>query len=235
MSQDPAIRTSIWLGGSFTQRGPSTIGYTPRRFETVTRTANLGIRVDRPYTQAVLPNVRTRAEFNFAWPTVQEGELLDRLDSLLAKGQPFEMAMWKQAYDIFDGDGSTTTFLLQRRLLLPTVTPDVVWDSYLTEVYASDAPYGTVGAAQTSYTVSYKTTAELSGTPGTNEAWIEDTGHRVNGLWVSTMKVNPAPDAVKDALVAIYLPLYEVVGEEGPRSYTQGIVEPRTIKLTEFG
>lgn len=235
--QEPAIRNPIWLGGRVFERGPSTLQMTAHRFEQATRVSNLGLRMDRPYIPAgaAMPNVRTRVEFNFQWPTLQEDALLDHLDSLIAKGQPFELAIWKHVYDVFDGDGTTTSFLLQRRLALPTVTPATVFADYPTVVKHIDAPYGTVGATETLYTVVYKTTAEMTGSPASGEAWIETTGHRINNLWVSSMKVNPAPADGADTLVAAYLPLYEVVPDEGQRAYTQGVVEPRTVRLQEFG
>lgn len=235
--QDPSIRTRLWMGGRFFVRDPNTFQVTPRRFEQVTRVSNLAMRIDRPYVPAgaAMPNVRTRAEFNFVWSTINEDSLLDHLDSLIAKGQPFELAMWKQVYDIFDGDGSTTSFLLQRRLALPSVTPPTEFPDYPTVVKYLDKPYGDPTAVETEYAVVYKTTAEMAGTPGAGAAWIENTGHRVNNLWVSSMKANPAPPAVADSLVAIYLPLHEVVPDEGQRAYTQGIVEPRTLRLVEFG
>lgn len=242
--QDPGIRNPLWLGGRTFFRGPSVCQMTPHRFEQVTRVSNLGLRLDRPYIPAgaAMPNVRTRVEFNFQWPTLQEDDLLDHLDSLLSVGQPFELALWKQMYDIYDGDGTTSSFLIQRRLALPNLAsaavPKTTFADYPTIVKYLDEPYGTPSATETLYsTVSYKTTSEMAaGNPSSGEAWIEDTGHRVNNLWVTLLKVNPAPDAVKDALVVIYLPLYEVVPDEGQRSYPAGAVdEPRTVRLQELG
>lgn len=236
--QQPAIRNRVVLGGKAFLAPPSVIQMIPRRFEQLTRVSNLAMRIDRPYIPAgaAMPNVRTRHDFTFQWPTLQKEALLDHLDSLLAKGQPFEFVMWKQAYDIWDGDGATTTFLIQRRLAMPNVTPQTEWADYATVVKYLDKPYGDPTATETLYDpVLYKSTAAMSGTPAAGEAWIEGPGHRVNNLWVSTMKVNPAPPAVADSLVAIYLPLYELMANEQERSYSQGIVEPRTVKAEEFG
>jgi hypothetical protein len=185
-----------------------------------------------------MPNIRIRKEFNFGWPTIDQDSLLDHLDSLLAKGQPIDLAIWKQEYDIFDGDGTTTTFLIQRRLVLPTVTPPTEFPSYPTVVKRCSQIYGTYEdptGIETLYTVIYKTTAQMTGTPASGEAWIEDTGHRINGLRVSTLKVNPAPANVSDALVVIYLPLYQATPAEAQRSYPHGLGEPRTVRLVEFG
>lgn len=238
--QEPGIRTPLWIAGRFIIRGPAPLQLTPKRFEVATRTSNLALRMDRPYIAVgdfALPNIRSRHELALPWSTVQEAELIEHLDLLVAKGQPFDMGIWKHTYDIFDGDGSTTTFFLQRRQLLPAVTPPTLFPSYPTKVDRYSAAYGTTGATATPYTVVQKTTAEIdAGTPGASIAWIESTGRKTGNLWVSKIKVNPAPADVADSLVVSYMPLYSVViEEERPRSYVAGIVEPRGFTLAEFG
>ncbi len=234
--QEPGIRTSLWIGNRLVFRGPSPIGLAPERFEQRTRTSNLGLRVDRPYLGTGLPNIRSRHKLTFPWKTIGEPEVIAHLDILANTGQPFDIGIWKHVYDVFDGDGTTKIFYLQRRQILPTVTPPTEFPSYATQATFYSAPYGDPTATATSKTVVQKTTAEMSGTPSSGEVWIEKTGHRTGGLWVSTVKCAEAPDDAFDALVISYMPLYSVVIEqEQPRSYSDGIVEPRGWNLTEVG
>jgi hypothetical protein len=235
--QQPAIRNRVWLGDRFLSRDPVPIQITPRRFEAKTRTSNLAMRVDRPYLGAGLPNLRNRHDITLPWSTVQESGMLEHLDVLISKGQPFDLGLWKHVYDVFDGDGTTTAFYLQRRQLRANVTPPFDPPDYPTRVTAYDAPYGTVGASATEYTVVAKTSSNIdTGTPGTNEAWIESDGRTAGNLRITKIRLTPAPPDVSDSLVVAYMPLYSVVvDEESPRSYALAMVEPRAFRLIEFG
>jgi hypothetical protein len=233
--QQPGIRTRIWLADRFLGRDPVPLEIRPKRFDAKTLTSNLSLRIDRPYLGEGLPNLRNRHEFRLPWKTVMEAEQIEHLDMLSSVGQPFDLGLWKHVYDFFDGDGTTTTFYLQRRQLLPNVTPLTEYPSYPTTATFYDAPYGTVGATATSKTVVQKTTADIAGgSPSSGEVWVEDTGHKIGGFWLSTVECAEAPADVHDALVIAYMPLYAVViDEEGPRSYSEGMVEPRDYRLVE--
>jgi len=234
--QEPGIRTSLWIGNRLVFRGPAPLGLTPKRFEERTRVSNLGLRVDRPYLGDGLPNIRSRHELSLPWRTVQEPSVIQHLDILTNTGQPFDIGIWKHVYDVFDGDGSTKTFYLQRRQILPNVTPPTTFPSYETQAIFYDGPYGDPASTADPQTVVQKTTAEMSGTPSSGEVWIEKTGHRSGGLWVSTVKCGDAPADAFDSFVVSYMPLYSVVIEqEQPRSYVEGLVEPRGWVLTEVG
>ena len=234
--QQPGIQNPVWIGGRLIIRGPTNPEIRPKRFEAKTRTANTGLRIDRPYLGAGLPNLRSRHELHLPWRTVQESDLLDHLDTLAALGQPFDVGLWKHVYDVFDGDGTTKTFYLQRRQLRPNVTPATDYPSYPTTATFYSATYGTTGATATPKTVVQKSTGSMSGTPDAGEVWVENTGHRTGGLWLSTVKCAEAPANVHDALVISYMPLYSMtIDEEDPRVYPAGIVEPRGWRLSEVG
>lgn len=233
--QQAGIRNRIYLGGKFFTRDPVPVQVTIQRYEAKTRVSNLSLRLDRPQTTAGLPNVRNRHEFLLPWVTMVESPLLEHLDSLAAVGQPFDLGLWKQVTDIWDGDGSTTTFLMQRRQILPAVTPPVEWEDYPTQVFVLDRPYGDPDASVTTLTVVPKTSGDIfTGDPSTGEAWVESDGHSVGGLYVSTIRLADAPPDEYDCLVAIYLPLYKVViDQEVPRNYSANLIEPRGFKLLE--
>lgn len=233
--QEPGIRTSLWIGNRHVFRGPAPLGITPRRFEERTRTSNLGLRVDRPDLGAGLPNIRSRHDLGMPWRTVQEPEIIQHLDILTSTGQPFDICVWKHVYDVFDGDASTKTFYLQRRQIPDSLYQTAI-PSYPTRAIFYDKPYADSTATATEKTVLQKTTGEMSGTPASGQVWIEKTGHRTGGLWLSTVKCAEAPADAYDAFVIAYMPLYSmVIEQEQPRSYSDGVVEPRGWQLQEVG
>lgn len=236
IQQQPAIRNPLWIGNRFIIRGPAPIQLSPKRFEAMTPTANLSLRVDRPYWGAGYPNLRNRHDFVLPWKTVQEADLIEYLDIMGSTAQPFDMGLWKHVYDVFDGDNTATTFYLQRRQLHPTVTPGADYPDYPTRATFWSKPFGTVGAIATEKTVEQKSTAAMSGTPAAGEVWIETPGHKTGNLWISTVKCAEPPPAKSDCFVVAYMPLYAVVVvEENPRSYEAGMSEPRAYRLREFG
>lgn len=237
LQQHSAIRCRIWIGGMTSTRDPMPVQITPKRFETKTRTSNLATRVDRCFTMEGMPNVRNRREFALPWADLREEGLLEHLDILAAIGQPFGLGLWKQETDVFDGDGVATTFYLQRRLLIPGVVPQTSYPDFPTRVIVYDKPYIDPTKTATELTVVDKTAATIdTGTPGAGEAWVETDGRQFGNLWASKMRLGTAPPDEHDCLVAIYLPLYEVVIDaEQPRSYAQALVEPRSIRFIEFG
>lgn len=237
IQQKNAIRQRIYLAGMICERSPQSVQLTQKRFQVSTRTSNLGLRVDRAFTMAGMPNVRNRRELTLPWPTITEPPLLEHIDRLVAAGQPFGVGIWKQEYDVFDGDGDATTFYLQRRQLLPVLTPDAMPADYPTRVTVYDKSFLDPTATPDELDVVDKTAATIdTGDPASGEAWIETDGHQVGNIWVSKVRLgDPAPLA-SDCLIAAYLPLYTmVVDQEQPRSYAQALQEPRSLKLVEFG
>lgn len=237
IQQQAAIRSPVWIGGRYASRDPVPVQITTKRFEVKTRTSNLAMRVDRCFTLAAMPNIHNRAEFVLPWADVRESNLLEHLDVLAAIGQPFELGLWKQVYDVFDGDSIATSFLLQRRPLLPAVTAPTVLPDYPTRVIVYDGPYTAPASTPTELEVVDKLAATIdSGTPASNEAWIETDGHQIGNAWVATMRLGTAPGDFSDCVIAQYLPLYTVViDQESARSYAAALVEPRGLKLVEFG
>lgn len=237
IQQSSAIRTRIWLGGKYTTRDPLPVQISPKRFEVKTVTSNLGLRVDRPFVFAGFPNVRNRREFTLPWADLREPPMLEHLDVLANIGQPFGLGLWKQEYDIFDGDATNKTFFLQRRQLLPVVTPSPTFPDYPTRVIVYDRSYLDPAAVATEQTVVQKTNATIdTGNPPAGTAWVESDGRQIGNLWVSEIRLGTAPPAASDCVVAAYLPLYTVVvDQEAPRSYAQALVEPRSLRLVEFG
>lgn len=235
--QQPAIRTRVWIAGKTVTRDPVPIQITSKRLEAKTKTANGAMRIDRCYRGAGMPNIPNRREFSLPWPDLREPALLEHVDIVCAIGQPFGLGLWKQEYDIFDGDGDNKSFYIQRRQLLEGFTPDTVFGDYPTRVVLYDKPYSDPTAVGTSLTVVQKPSADIdTGDPTSGEAWIESEGRMIGNLWVSKVRLEAPPPLEFDCLLVIYVPLYEVVVDtEAPRSYAQALVEPRSLKLLEFG
>lgn len=239
--QQAGIWTRVWLGGKFIGiHDPVPIQITPKRFETKTRTSNLAIRVDRVFTPG-MPNIRNRREFFLPWSDLREPGILQHVDILAAIGQPIELGLWKPETDVFDGNALTKTFYLQRRQILPAVTPPTTFPHYPTRIIRYDKSYLDPTATATELVLVNKTSAEINaGDPGSgssgNLAWVEKEGDQFGNVWRTKVKLYTAPPDALDCLVAIYLPLYLVVVEaENQRSYAQSLVEPRGFRLTEFG
>jgi hypothetical protein len=237
IQQANAIRTRVWMGGDFFFRDAVPIQIAETRFEGMTRTANLGLRVDRNWTGPLFPNIRNRFDITLPWEDLREPGLLERIDILAQTGQPFGLGLWKQVYDVFDGDGETTDFVLQRQQLLERVTPPVEFEDYPTRVVVYDRPYAEPGASPTELTVVQKTNADIdTGDPGAGEVWVESDGHSEGSNRVARMRLGTAPPDALDCVVAIYLPfIWVVIKAQPPRSYAQALVEPRALQLAEFG
>lgn len=240
IQQHNGIRFRVWLGGKVITRDPVPIQITPKRFEAKTRTSNLGMRIDRCFSMGGMPNVRNRREFNLPWSTLNEPALLEHIDILANIGQPFPLGLWKQEYDIFDGDGSNQTFFLQRRMLLCApggMIPPNVWPDFETRVTVYDKSYldGTSVGVEVTPTIVDQADID-TGDPYPDEVWISKQGQQIGNLWVTKVRFGTAPVEATDNVIITYLPLYEViVDSEPPRSYGQSLVEPRTLKLVEFG
>jgi hypothetical protein len=230
-----AIRTRLYIGGDYINRDPVPVQVSITRFEKKNRMSNGSMRVDRMFTAPGFPNIRNRQEIVLPWPDLREPDLLERLGILCNMGQPFTLGLWKRFYDVFDGDGVNTTFFLQRRQLLPVVTPDPTFPDYPTRVVRYSASYP--GGTPTELAVVQKDTGDINtGTPAANEAWVEEQGHMNGALWCSTVRLGTPPPAGPDVLVAMYLPLYEVVVDvEAQRNYAPKLVEPKIVKFSEFG
>ena len=240
VQQQNAIRSRIWLGGKFISRDPVPIQIVPQRFETKTRTMNLAMRVDRAFSSPGFPNIRNRRGFVLPWTDLREPEMLEHLDILSNIGQPFPLGLWKQEYDVYDNDGQNQTFYLQRRQLLYApggALPVTLWDDYPTRVLVYDKSYLDAAAVVTEPTIVQVHQADIdTGDPYPDEVWLSIEGEQIGNLWASKMRFGTAPVEATDNIVVIYLPLYEVILDtEQSRSYSQSLVEPRTLKLIEFG
>lgn len=235
LQEQAAIRNRVFIGGKIFLRDPNRVEISTTRFESGKRLSNGSMRRDRMYTGPGMPNVRNRCEFNLPWSDLREPDLLEHLGLLQAIGQPFGLGLWKQTYDVFDGDGERTTFYLQRRQLLPAVSPSTAFPDYPTRVLRLDASYP--DGASTDLAVVQKSSATINtGTPAAGEAWVENEGHMNGFLWVTTMRLGTPPIASADSLIAIYIPMYEVmIDSEPPRAHTERLREQRALKLVEFG
>jgi len=243
--QHSAIRSRIYLGGKFITRDPMPIQISPKRFEKKTTTSNLAMRVDRAFTMAGMPNVRNRREFTLPWSDLRDPAMLEHLDILAAVGQPFGLGLWKQETDVFDGDGVTRTFYMQRRQLLYSpegVVPDPTFPDFPTRIIKCTGGTGSYldpSSTKNVYTVQQKSKAEMdAGGDQSGEVWVNLESNLFGNLWTTEFRfpAGDAPAATTDNVVAVYLPLYQVVIDtEQPRSYAQSLVEPRTLKMVEFG
>jgi hypothetical protein len=236
--QQNAIRNRFFIGGKAFERDPLPV-LSVKRSEAKNITSSLALHVDRLYIAPGLPNILQRHEFSLDWKDLRQPGLLEHLDRLASIGQPFDVAVWKQVYDVFDSDGSNKTFYLQRRQAvshnLPGGVPQVAFADYATRVTVMSAPYGTVGATESDLTVVSKTTSNIdSGSPSSGEAWIDEDGQMLGGRFICKMRLNAAPSTGHDMLIATYLPLYKmVIDQENPRQYGEKLVEPRGYRFVE--
>jgi hypothetical protein len=240
--QHNAIRNRIYIAGRTFERDPVPITLTPRRYESKIRTSNLGLRVDRPFIFAGFPNVPMSYEAMLPYPNVGDSPLLEFLGLITSMGQPFDFAVWKQHYDVFDADGANKTFYLQMRQAvafnLPAGTPATVFPDYATRIDVYSTPLGSVPEpTPTPLSVVHKDSTNINtGNPASGEAWVEDDGHMVGNRWVSTVRLGDAPAAGQDLIVASYIPLPKmIVDAESPRTYPTKLVETRAVKLVQFG
>jgi len=240
IQQQPGIRHRVWMGNKVLIRDPLPIQITPRRFETKTRTSNLGLRVDRAYTMEGFPNIRNRREFSLPWRDLREADLLEHLDVLAAVGQPFPLGLFKLETDVFDGDGENTTFYLQRRQLIyapggmiPNPRP-LDWE---TRIRVFDKSYLDSTAVELPVCVVQVPQADIdTGGPTGADVWVSVEGEQFGNVWASKVRFGTAPPDATDNIIAHYLPLYEVViDQENSRSYGENLMEPRALKMVEFG
>ncbi len=234
--QQSGIRNRIWIGGWFSIRDPlPTI--TRKRLEKKTTTANGTVRVDRQFTLTGLPNVQELFQFGLTWADLRESGLLERIDTYQAVGQPFYIGVWKHFYAVYDGDGSTTRFLLPRLPLRWMIDPPTDYPDYPTRVTRYDKALTDPTATATELTVVKKTHSDIeAGGPASGEAWIESDGHLSSGATYCTMRLEAAPADAHDVLRVAYMPAFRVIIDaEDPRAYGAALNEPRGIKLVEVG
>jgi len=234
--QQAGIRTRIWIGGWFSVRDPLPT-VSRRRLEKKTTLDNATVRIDRKVGAIGLPNVLELFQFGLTWADLREPGLLERIDTYQAIGQPFYVGLWKHFYCVYDGDGSTTDFLLPRLPLLSIATPVVPYPDYPTRVTTYDKALTDATATPTELTVVEKTNSNIAtGSPSSGEAWIESDGHAVSGAVYCTMRLGTAPANAHDVLRVAYMPAFRVVIDtEDPRAYGVALNEPRGVKLIEVG
>lgn len=236
-----ALRNRIYVGGKVFSRDPVPVTVSIERFEAKTRTANLSLRVDRAFILTGQPNILDRHEILLPWRDLRESDMLEHIGLLAAVGQPFDVGVFKQMYDVFDGDEVTTDFFLQRRIMLsqPQVLPfvPVIFPDWPIRILRFNIPMLDPAAVSTELAITYKLSVDMdTGTPGPDEVFVEQDGHQLGDLWLTRIRLGSAPCADHDVLVAIYLPLYRmVVDQDLPRSYGEALVEPRGLKLVEIG
>jgi hypothetical protein len=237
--QQAGIRNRIYIAGKLFVRDPVPVNIAPRRFEAKNMTSNLSVKVDRAFVISGQPNILNRHDVVTPWPDLREGELLEHVDVVCAVGQPFDVCVWKQVYDVFDGDGTRKIFYLQRRMALTNISSFVpfTFPDWETQIVVYDKSLLDPTATGTSLTVVSKTSATIdSGTPSSGEAWVEDDGEQQGSLWLTKIRLGDAPGNFNDVLRASYIPLYRmVVDQEAPRSYAERLREPRSLKLAEVG
>jgi len=242
--QHAGIRARLWFGGKFITRDPVPIQWEPKRFETKTRTSNLGSRIDRCFTLGPnggqLPNIRNRRSFTLPWSDLREPGMLEHVDILANIGQPFPLGLWKQEYDVFDGDGQNQTFFLQRRLLLCApggALPPITYGDFCTRVLVYSKSYLDSTAVLTEYEPTMVAQEEIdTGDPEPDVVWMSKEGQQFGNLWLTKVRFGTPPPNAFDNVVVVYLPLYEVtVDAEQARSFLQSMVEPRIFRVSEFG
>lgn len=237
------INNLIWVAGQFLSRDPLPIQLTAQRFETKTRMSNAGLQVDRLMVDEGWPNVMTRLALSLPWPNVVEPSLLNHLTSLSSMGQPFDVVVWKQEDDFFDGDGTTKTFYLQRRVVGPvfySLVGSAVTDygDYPLRATRFSASFGTAGVTETTVTgvkVIYKTAATIdTGNPAADEVWIEEDGHAQGNLLLTKTRWGTAPADGNDTARITYIPLMRMlVDSDSGRTFEAARTMSRAFRLIE--
>lgn len=242
--QQPSVRNNPWIAGLLAKRGVNPLALNDKRYENKQVLSNFAEQIDRPYIGAGYPNLLTQVAAVLSWGDLRESGLLEHVSTLLAIGQPFDVCLFKQVYEVYDGDGTTKEFVMRRRPADPVLNPGgtaitgVVWHAdYIPRVTRYSAPYGTVGASATEYTVSFFTSAHIDDAdPSSGEAWIESDGHASGKLTVARLRLGTAPGAGSDRLVVRYVPLLRMAPDgDHAKSYQEKLVEAHTLKLLEVG
>lgn len=237
--EQPGLRNRLWIAGRSVSRDAVPVRFVPKRFELKTRTSNLGLRVDRPFVVTGMPNVVTRLELEISWKDLREPDLLEHLTSLANVGQAFDVIVFKQEADFFDGDGVSTTFLMQRRAVpaafYASYSAITVMPDYALKATRFSAQYGLVGTTGTDLTTVPKTEATINtGSPGAGDIWIATDGHALGNLIVCTVRVGTAPPSGHDVLRISYIPLMRMfVDADQGRNFQEALQMGRQFKLTE--
>lgn len=235
------IRNPLVLGGKILgRRDPIPIGSVPTRYSAISRTAGASGRIDRLFLREGQPNNLIGYEFSLPWRLISEPGLLSHLDSLEACGQIVDFVLWKQDYQIFDGDGTTQTFWLRRRQAMQAVTPRATFEDYATVAFSYDKPYWDPAATETALAVTQKSNATIdAGSPSAGEIWIEQEGELPTsgdgtGLWWTKIRTGDVLPHVHDCFRVVFIPIYAVaVATVTERSYAEALAEGRGFKLTE--
>lgn len=240
--QQSSIRNRPWIAGKVASRGVGPLALTGKRYESKQMLSNTAMQIDRPFITAGMANLITQESAVLSWQDLREAGLLEHLSILLSIGRPFDVCLFKQLYESFDGDGTTQTFYLRRRPADPVVSvePGIFWaanEDYPVRVISYSDPYGTAGATSSDLTVALKDNSDIdTGDPGAGEVWIDAQGEDLGPLTVSRMRFGTAPDAKRDIFVVAYIPLFIMAPDgDNARSYQERLVESHTLKLVEVG
>lgn len=238
--EDSILKNRVWVAGVPLARDPVPVVIIPKRFESKQRLSNGAMQTDRLFVLVGMPNIFNRIEMNVAWKDVREQNTLEHLTSLANMGQAFDVALYKQEADFFDGDGVSTRFLIQRRVVgdaFFAANPLIEnWPDFALKATRYSAPFGLVGSTGTDFTtVTYKTTTSIEvSAPAAGEIWVEDGGHLYGNLLISTVRVGTAPAAGNDTFRIIYIPLMRMlIDSDSGRSFQEKLAMSRAFKFVE--
>lgn len=235
----------LWVAGVSLQRDPVPVAILPRRFESKARTSNLGMQMDRCAIAEGYPNILNKIDVAVTYRNVgMEGDTENHLNSLANVGQPFDVALFKQESDFFDGDGAATDFTVQRRVVGPTflaANPDVtVFEFFQLRATRFSAQFGTSGVTETTITdpskIKYKTAATIisDGDPNSDEIWIEEEGHAYGNRLDTKIRMGTAPADGHDTLRISYIPLMKMfIASDSGRTFQQKLEMGRAFMFTE--
>lgn len=242
--ENSSLDNHIWVAGMKIGRGPARVDLRPQRAEATTVTSNLGKRRDRVFIDDGYPNVPNKIDLSLTWPDVREDVILEHLTSLSNIGQPFDVAVFKQESDFFDGDGLNKVFYLQRRVVGPTFYSDnpetELFPNYQIRPTSFAAQFGTSGATPTTITnpakLIYKTAATIDGpgSPAADEIWIEEDGHAKGDRLDTKIIIGTAPADGHDTFRVTYIPLMRMlISSDSGRAFETKLRMARSFVFTE--
>lgn len=217
--QHSGIRARQRIGWLDFGRFAAPVTLSPKRFEAQDEASDATLIVQRPFQGEGFPNIRQKDSIGFKWSDIREPVSLESLGMMSKMMSPVNVCVWKHDYEIWNGDGSRTTFYFRRRdaissglTPLPTSTAD-----FPPRLLLLSQPLNQGLAITTEYSVAngnlvYQDTATINGgDPSAGQAWIEAGGHAYKDAFATTVKIGDVPPDATDILALAYIPLYYVV------------------------
>lgn len=202
----PGIQQNIYLDGLNLAVPADRLRYRVSRAETVERLLNSYAVIDRPSAYDGAPGVITKFSFEFGFSSIAEADY-QTVTEMESRSGFLDLCIWKPITETFSGDGLRTSFTLQRRIAIQTISGGLL---------PADAAtlYATICVAD-----------------GDVKSITLDGVDAATGQ--QTFHLEAAPNAEEDNVTVFYVPLFYVRILDPERDFSTPFSESTSLRAEE--